>query len=302
MARRYSASQIRSKLRQSQNKLRQASNKLKQDIRRIESEARRQDQKRRQAINNLNSAIRTYNSRARANRQRLTTANTRLKSQTTIRYKIARQSAVSLKTTYDQLEHIATTRELGDQYNELLDYSERETANSLEIYNALEADDDFSPDADPKEASLIQHLQQFSNDFSDRWRGAVYALSPHNPDASRHFCTSVREIFISMIDLCAPNSKVLAADPDCPIHQGSTPTRRAKFDYMLSMHGLNEPTLGDFVERDIDDILQLLGELNSATHGAAGKFSLGQLSKLRKRVRDGLEFLSVIGKPAFSRV
>ena len=298
MVKRISSSQFRSKMRQHQNKVRQAANKLKQELRRLESEARRNDQQRRQAVNKLNSEIRAYNNRVRANRQRLNAAVTRINSQTKIRYTVTRHSAVSLKTAYDHLENVAEAKSLGDQYNEILDYSERETANSLDVYNALEADENRDVEAHEDEAGFIQGLGHFSEDFSARWQGAVFSLSPQNPDASRHFCTSVREIFIGMIDICAPSARVLNEVPDCPVHEGKTPTRRAKIEFMLSKKGLAEPALGDFVEKDIDDILKLLTELNGGTHGDAGKFTLGQLSKLRKRVREGLEFLVMLGKPA----
>ena len=331
MVRRMTPSQFNNMVRQRQNQMRQAVNKYNQEVNRInreidaanrravddynrkvreynqkarqeqmrlESEARLRDQRRRQAVNKINTEIRTYNNRVRANQQRIKTAVAQLNAQPTIRYTQTRSSAVSLNTAYEQLVRTAETESLGGQYNEVLDYSERETANSLDIYNALEAEDDQEVEADENETNFIDTLKKFSDDFSARWQGAVFSLSPKNPDASRHFCTSVREIFIGMIDLCAPNERVLNAVPDCPIYQGNTPTRRAKIEFMLARRGLPEPALGEFVAQDIDDILNLLAELNGATHGNAGKFTLGQLSKLRKRVRDGLEFLAMLGKPA----
>lgn len=43
----------------------------------------------------------------------------------------------------------------------------------------------------------------------DRWKGALFSLSPTNPDAAQHFCTSAREVLTSMLDIAAP-------DGSCP--------------------------------------------------------------------------------------
>lgn len=55
----------------------------------------------------------------------------------------------------------------------------------------------------------------FGQDLVDRWTGALFSLSPRNPDAARHFCTSTREVLIAMIDHAAPDSGVTTADSEC---------------------------------------------------------------------------------------
>ena len=49
-----------------------------------------------------------------------------------------------------------------------------------------------------------------------------------------------------------------------------------------------------FVEKDIDDILQLFPVFNKATHGEAGTISFGSLIALKQRVEGGIMFLATI--------
>ena len=212
------------------------------------------------------------------------------------RYTSVRQSVTTLRSAYERLEERAETERYGAEYNELLDLSERETANSLEAYNALEEDRESEPQKDGEDAAFLGDLASMSTDYSARWEGAVYALSPKNPDAARHFCTSSREILISLIETHAPDDAVIKQNPNYTKHTDGRPDRRSKIEFILGLRGLAKTPLSEFVDHDVDDILKLISEFNSATHGAAGKFSLGQLLQLKRRVRDGLGFLITILK------
>ena len=50
-------------------------------------------------------------------------------------------------------------------------------------------------------------------------------------------------------------------------------------------------SLEQFVEDDIENIVQLFNVFNKGTHGAAGTFDLPQLGAVRKRVENGIMFL-----------
>ena len=143
----------------------------------------------------------------------------------------------------------------------------------------------------PADGSLIPILREFSPDFADRWRGALFALHPDNRDAARHFCTSAREILTGILTNNAPNDLVVAAIPDCERTKSGAPTRRAKLHYFLCRQGLELNALTDFCETDIDNVLGLFKVFNEGTHGSAGKFSIPQLQTLRKRVEDGILFV-----------
>ena len=49
-----------------------------------------------------------------------------------------------------------------------------------------------------------------------------------------------------------------------------------------------------FVEKDIDDILQLFHVFNEATHGPAGKHGFAKLQSIRQRVEGGIMFLAAV--------
>ena len=136
---------------------------------------------------------------------------------------------------------------------------------------------------------------ELTSSLSDhRWRGAIFSLNPNYPDASRHFCTSSREILCQILELAAPNGEVIAANPSCPRTEDGDPTRRAKIHYLLGRRGLSVDSLDEFVEQDVQNIIELFNVFNSGTHGAAGKFKLPELFTIKKRVEDGILFVAGI--------
>ena len=54
---------------------------------------------------------------------------------------------------------------------------------------------------------------------------------------------------------------------------------------------MNKQQFEDFVDSDIDELLSIFRTLNDGTHGSAGKYSIQQLSKLKKRVEDSIQFI-----------
>lgn len=287
MARRYSASQINSKIRQAQQKQRQALSNLKQSVRRFEG-----------AVNTYNRGVRAHNARVRANRQNIKNELAKLSRQstTTTRHVSYRVSVDTLHRSYVSLENYAESQSLDDRYNRILDLSERETANSLAVTNRL-LGGDFADDVvigELENAELLDNLRSISPDLDSRWRGALFALNPRNPDAARHFCTSAREIIIQIIDTKAPDVDVFALLPDCETTDRGNPTRRSKIRYFLHRQGMMDFPLEEFIENDMENIIQLFRVFNDGTHGAAGAFDLIQLGAIRTRVEDGIMFLAEI--------
>jgi len=294
MVRRVTPSQFKNIVRQAQNKARQVQNKQKQVINKLNQDIRRFNQKAKQAVNKHNQEIRAHNARVRANHQRLKSELARLNRQpTTSQYVTFRTSVKTLHDTYTRLEHHAETQTLGEGYNRVLDLSERETANSLEVMNSLlgtEAEPDQPTDG-LIDATLTDELRKISIDLDDRWRGAVFSLNPNNPDAARHFCTSAREVMTQILEIKAPDADVIMLIPDCALTEQGKPTRREKIKFFLHLKGMADDTLEDFVAKDLENIVELFRVFNDGTHGSAGKFDLHQLSTIKKRVEDGIMFL-----------
>lgn len=302
-------SQYANYLRQQQNKLNQAIRQRNQEIDRINrlnrAEVNRVNQHNRRvveknnrvirehnrnaknAVAKYNSAVRSHNAAVERDRQRTLQ---RLRSSTTTRYVEVRQSTFDLSDRYAEME----SSQNGTDYADLVTLSEREASNSARVAEALVADAPAEPGA-TDDAGVLDYLAGFSQDLCDRWTGALYALSPSNPDAGRHFCTSAREIFTEILERSADNSEVLEDDPNCErAPHSSVPSRRAKLRYLLRRKGADTPQMVGFVEKDIDDVLQLFRVFNEATHGSAGKHGLAKLRTIRQRVEGGVMFLAAV--------
>lgn len=270
-------------------------------IQRAVDEHNRQERERVRRINQVidthNREVQAHNARVRADRQRLMNELDRLARQAAApRYVTFRVSVDAVQTSYERLERAARAGDLGHRYNEVLDLSEREAANNAGLMNALLGKTDSSEETPPDllESPLSQVLQAISAELCDRWQGALFALNPRNRDAARHFCASSREIIARILDVKAPNCEVIAALPDCPRTQQGGPTRRAKISYFLQLQGMNQAELEGFIETDMENVVQLFEVFNAGTHGSAGTFDLAQLQAIRKRVEDGILFLSRI--------
>lgn len=288
MARSVTPSQLRNMIRQAQQRQRQAIDKINREL-------RAHSQRVNQAVRNYNQQVTAYNARVRANRDRLARELARLSRPTTSSSQVTlRVSFNAVHSAYQRLEQAADAGQLDQRYNEILDLSEREAANSAGLVNAFAGDTEQTYGAAPDEpdSPVTSFLEIISPDLADRWRGALYSLSPRNPDAARHFCTSAREIVARILQIKAPDDAVAAAAPDCDRTPQGTPTRRAKLRYLLRVRGLNQADLEAFVESDISNVVELFEVFNSGTHGTAGAIKLTQLQALRKRVEDGIAFLA----------
>ncbi|WP_246218132.1 pPIWI-associating nuclease domain-containing protein [Jiella pacifica] len=247
-------------------------------------EVRNYNQKRQAAINKYNQAVRSHNSQVERDRQRRLSA---LRALTTTQYVEVRDSAFDLSERYARIESAGSANE------DILAAAERESSNSAAVAYALNADASAPADGE-QDTGILDYLSDLSQDLCDRWRGALFALNPSNADAARHFCTSVREIFSEILGRWAEDKDVIAADPNCEKTQQGTPSRRAKIRFLLRQKGADSPEMLGFVEKDIDDILQLFPVFNKATHGAAGTITFASLQALRQRVEGGIMFLATI--------
>ncbi len=282
---RKSPAQIRAELRRSQQNARRAVNKYNAGIRNVN-----------QSIDRYNRGARLHNAKVRSNRARLKQELRRLEaSQRSSSIRVQYRTSVSTFTrSFDRLAQQESSDPRVD--TDILHLSEGEAANSVAALNAL-LDDSPATDATDAEVEELQEtavdreLAELDTDLEARWRGALFALHPSNPDAARHFCTSAREMLSDMLEVVAPAHFVEADDPACDRTEHGSITRRARIRFCLRRCGTYGPVLEDFVEEDITDVLVLFDEFNQGTHGSAGRFSLGQLGALKTRVEDAIRFI-----------
>lgn len=290
MSRRITPTQLRSRIRQAEAKQRQAVQKYNQAV-------RQHNQKTKRAVDQYNREVRAHNTKVRANKARIQRALQQLsRIKVTTRYTVIHASAQTLNNAYTRLRDQLGISAHGPDYETLIAYAEQENANSLDVTNALlgEAAEEQPTEADLTDTAIASELSSISPDLDSRWNGAIYALSPRNPDAARHFCTSTREIIATILDIKAPDDAVLTATPNCQKTPNGTPSRRAKIHYCLQRKGLADLTLETFIEEDIKNVVSLFDVLSAATHGPAGKYGLTQLHPLKQRVEDAILFLAKI--------
>jgi hypothetical protein len=276
--------------------VREINRKNKQAVDKYNRQVDAHNRKVKQSINEYNREVRSYNSKVRANQQRIKNELARLnRQQTTVTWKVEyRQSTQTLHQSYDRLMDFFNSQE-DDRFENLANLSEQETVNSLEVANSILGDSNQdAPQMDIGHDHTAVSLSRFSNDLDARWKGALYALNPNNPDAARHFCTSAREVIVRMLDITAPDHQVLTAMPNCHKTDKGVPSRRSKILYLIDRRGWVAGPLADFVESDIDNVMELFRIFNGGTHGSAGAFSMSQLLQIRKRVESGISFLTAV--------
>jgi hypothetical protein len=285
MVRRVSSSQLRSQIQRAQQKRRQSINDYNAAIRKTN-----------QAINKYNSAARLHNARVRANQARLQRAVSRFQSSTRSTQRVTfRSSVVTVQETFRRVEGLAATdRWIGD--DQLFDLMEGEAANSAETWNALEGDtaQDTTAEDDLGQTRITSELSTIDPDFDARWRGALYALNPANPDAARHFCTSSRELVDRILLRAAPDAVVKAELENYEPTPNGGVSRRARIRFCLVRSGRYAPEIHDFADANLENVIQLFSEFNEGTHGSAGHFSVGQLRVIKRRVEDAILFLHAI--------
>lgn len=292
MPRRISPSQFRSKVRQAQSKLRQAAQKQKQAVDRLNRDIRSYNQKQRRAVDDYNRKARTHNGRVRSNRRRLEQELAKLRSASNrpTRGRIV----VSAERVHTAFTRVEEREQAGVRYPEaLLALFENETANSLHAANVFDGGE-AAADAELaalQQTSIAGELRVFSPDLDQRWRGALFALNPQNPDAARHFCTSARECVVVALDVAAPDEVVKQELPNYDTTDDGRVTRRSKLRYLLRRQGVDDAAAEDFMNEDVDDILELFRVFNDGTHGSAGRFNLHELVAVKRRVESGIQFL-----------
>ena len=265
----------------------------------LKSQLRRLESKQRTAINNYNRAIRNYNTQVRKVNNELRKNQKKIKSElsklnsslrmTTTYSTSVRTLNVSYQRVTDNYEVLTNANPKQEQ---LYDLIEQENTNNLVVANVLDnPNDNVEIECSLNDSMIGDKLKILSSDLNDRWSGALFSLNPKNPDATRHFCTSSREIFTDIFDNYAHDEEVFNMFPNCDKTERGNATRRWKIKYFLNKKGIELKGADEFIDNDIDNILELYHILSDGTHGNAGRYTFIQLKAIKKRVEDGILFL-----------
>ena len=293
MATKISSSQLRSKLRQFQQQQQRKINNYNAAVRKYNAAVKSYNQSVNRAINDYNAAVRKHNATVKRNRQVIQRELNKLNSSSYYQNHIQFRSTFTIMESRYQDISARYDDEVGltDDQETILDLIDKEYASSLATANYVV--DDKPPEYESGDLEITDKLHLVSEDLSNRWKGAVYALSPNNPDAARHFCTSARELFTEFIEAKAPDQAVFTYNPNADKTERGNATRKEKIRYMMRGFALDSVVI-DFADADIENILELFHVLSNATHGPAGKYEYGKLLQVKKRVEQGINFLCAI--------
>ena len=284
MAKSFNMSQFRSKMRQIESKQRQAVNNYNRAVRQYNSNVKK-------FVSDYNSFVRNYNSAVRRNRQIINREISKLQSHSSTRTTFM-VSLDAMQQYYSAVNSYYGEGVTVNQYQDrILDLIEQEQANSVITANTVENNE--YPEENTDDIEIGNKLLSVSQDLNDRWKGAVFSLNPNNPDACRHFCTSARELFTDFIELKAPDDEVFSYNSNCAKTERGNATRKEKIKYMLRNTHMDESVV-NFVESDIDNILELFHVLSDGTHGIAGRYDDKKLMQVKKRVEQEIYFLCEI--------
>lgn len=284
MAKSFNMSQFRSKMRQIESKQRQAVNNYNRAVRQYNSNVKK-------FVSDYNSFVRNYNSAVRRNRQIINREISKLQSHSSTRTTFM-VSLDAMQQYYSAVNSYYGEGVTVNQHQDrILDLIEQEQANSVITANTVENNE--YPEENTDDIEIGNKLLSVSQDLNDRWKGAVFSLNPNNPDACRHFCTSARELFTDFIELKAPDDEVFSYNSNCAKTERGNATRKEKIKYMLRNTHMDESVV-NFVESDIDNILELFHVLSDGTHGIAGRYDDKKLMQVKKRVEQGIYFLCEI--------
>jgi hypothetical protein len=298
MARRMTPAQVRAALQKAQRDQKRAVDNYNREARKYNAAVKK-------AVNDYNREVRNYNSKARAHNRAVENQRRRLQQEMSrLRSRPASTTFVSYRTSttafvdaYSRAEASLATNPGSAVDQQFLDLGSDEAANSVYLANALDGDgdpDDAFTEDELRAPSMRSELASFGEDLVNRWVGALYALSPQNPDAARHFCTSAREVVIAMLDTSASDGEVKGADPSCELTDSGAVTRRSKIQYLLRRHGVTAAGITDIVSGDMDNLLSLFRTFNDGTHGHSGRFTISELSAIRTRVEAAIRFVHTV--------
>ena len=281
MARAFNMSQFKSQIRQAQHKAERQLKQIQRDTeRKMKSE--------------INKAVNQYNREVRRKQQKIQSELRKLNnsSKTRTTYTV---SVKNLNNSYNMVVENYDEANSNVKEKEFFNYIESENANSLSVANAIENPElAENIDIELQDNGIGDKLKSLSTDLNNRWIGALFSLNPNNPDATRHFCTSTREIFTDIFEKYALDKDVFAIFPNCDKTDRGNATRKSKIKYFLYKKGIDLTNADEFIDNDIDNILELYHTLSDGTHGKAGRYSMIQLKLIKKRVEDGINFLCEI--------
>lgn len=139
------------------------------------------------------------------------------------------------------------------------------------------------------ESSLEELIGNLNVELMGLLHGARQSLESINPDKVRHFATSLRELFTHVLHALSPDEKIKNWSSSPDHYDKGKPTRRARLLYIC--RSLNHDPFSDFLEKDIDAVLEFLRLFQRGTHEIISPYTDFQLKMMLVRMESTLRFL-----------
>jgi hypothetical protein len=143
------------------------------------------------------------------------------------------------------------------------------------------------------ESAIEELLGKLNVELMRLLHGARQSLESTNPDKVRHFATSLRELFTHVLHTLSPDDQVKNWSNSPTHYDRGKPTRRARLLYIC--RSLNHGPFSDFLEKDIDAVLEFLKLFQRGTHEITPTYTDSQLKIMLVRMESALRFLLEIG-------
>ena len=139
------------------------------------------------------------------------------------------------------------------------------------------------------ESVLEELLGKLNVELMRLLHGARQSLESTNPDKVRHFAISLRELFTHVLHTLSPDDQVKNWSKSPKHYYQGKPTRKARLLYICD--SLQHGPFSDFIEKDIDDVLEFLNDFQRGTHGITHSYTDRQLKMMGVRMESTLRFL-----------
>ena len=212
------------------------------------------------------------------------------------------ESVIDMTTIYRKMaEAIRTYPDITDLPQFALPGATREVFVTGYAVNALGISDEADAEQDSSELRLVAEIEEETSicitlletvdaDLARPYVGARDALRGTNPDRTRHFLSSLRELWSHLLRQIAPDKRVLEwipKDDEELLHEGR-PTRRSRILYLC--RDLNHGPLTNFIADDADIFVKFI-EFFSRVHELNTELSYRQLRGIQLRSDSWLTYI-----------
>jgi predicted pPIWI-associating nuclease len=125
-------------------------------------------------------------------------------------------------------------------------------------------------------------------------KGAREALHSTNADRVRHLITSYRELNMHVLHLLSPDRAVEEWSTSPDDFANGRPTRKARLKFIC--RNINQGAFDDFVDKDIEMMVQVFDFLNKGTHEITTNFTESQLRALKVKAESSVQFMLAISQ------